>query len=108
MLAFYNDDLKIFKARLEEVVSKNTNRDLLALAEHFQNQFIIQKNEMDELTHAINEAEATVEAAINHNETAINRQRLPDDGALRNRVAQFEKLFHELRSELMIFLSKNM
>ncbi len=44
---FYKDDLKVLSKRLEELVSKNNQSDFLKSAEHFQNQFIIQKNNMD-------------------------------------------------------------
>ena len=43
-LKFYDDEICILKNRLSEIISKNTQKDILAEAEHFQNQFIIQKN----------------------------------------------------------------
>ena len=105
-LDFYKQDLGFLKNRLEEVASKNTSKDTLALVEHFQNQFIIQKNEMDEFRHAIKEHENLLEAAININPVAINRQRLNDHPEMRERMERFEKLFQELRMELLRFVSK--
>ena len=43
-LNFYKDDIKIFNTRLEEIVSKNNGEEVLAEVERFQNQFIIQRN----------------------------------------------------------------
>ena len=55
---FYYDDLKIMRHRLEEVAARNTNKSLMAQVEHFQNQFVIQRNELDEMKHAIHQAES--------------------------------------------------
>lgn len=105
---FYYDDLKIFRNRLEEVSSRNTSKDISAQVEHFQNQFIIQRNELDELKHAINEAESLVTQSVLENGTAVNRRSIQDDGSLRDRMNQFDHLFQQLRQDLMAFLSKTL
>ena len=105
-LDFYKQDLGFLKSRLEEVAAKNSSKDVLALVEHFQNQFIIQKNEMDEFRHAIKEHENQLEAAVNVNPVAINRQRLNDHPELRERMERFEKLFQEVRMELLRFVAR--
>ena len=42
-LKFDQDKILIFKNRLSKIVSKNTQKDILAQAKHFQNQLIVQK-----------------------------------------------------------------
>ena len=103
---FYQDDLKIMRHRLEEIASRNTNKSLLAQVEHFQNQFVIQRNELDEMKHAIHQSESNIAENISQNGTAVNRRSMPDDQTMRDRMAQFEKLFLQLRVELMSFLAK--
>ena len=103
---FYQDDLKIMRHRLEEVAARNTDKSLLAQVEHFQNQFVIQRNELDEMKHAIHQSESSIAENIAQNGTAVNRRSMPDDQAMRDRMAQFEKLFLQLRVELMSFLAK--
>lgn len=105
-LDFYKDDLVLLRKRHDEVVTKNTNREVMAMVEHFQNQFIIQRNEIDEFRHAIKEHENIIEAAINANGTAIHRQRIQDHPEMRERMERFEKLFHEFRMELLRFAAK--
>src|SRR6187455_2073598 len=39
-LDFYKDDIMILRKRIEEIAMKNTSRDVLAMVEHFQTQFI--------------------------------------------------------------------
>ena len=53
-LNFYRDELKILKSRLEEVVTKNTDKEVLAQAEHFQNKFIILGEQIAMLQHDLN------------------------------------------------------
>lgn len=80
----------------------------MAMIEHFQNQLIIQRNELDEFRHAIKEHENELEAAVKSNPTATNRQRLSDDPMLRTRMERYETIFNELRMELYRFLSKSL
>ncbi|MBK7390760.1 MAG: hypothetical protein KBH11_00850 [Bacteroidia bacterium] len=107
-LDFYKDDIAILKRRIEEVAAKNTGHDVMAMIEHFQNQLIIQRNELDEFRHAIKEHENELEAAVKSNPTATNRQRLSDDPMLRTRMERYETIFNELRMELYRFLSKSL
>ena len=103
---FYYDDLKIMRHRLEEVAARNTNKSLMAQVEHFQNQFVIQRNELDEMKHAIHQAESGIAENVAQNGTAVNRRSMPDNVSMRDRVEQFEKLFLQLRKELMTFVAK--
>lgn len=103
---FYYDDLKIMRHRLEEVAARNTDKSLMAQVEHFQNQFVIQRNELDEMKHAINQSESGIAENVAQNGTAVNRRSMPDDLSMRERVEQFEKLFLQLRKELMSFVAK--
>lgn len=107
-LDFYKDDLPVLRKRLEEVAAKNTASDVMKMVEHFQNQFIIQRNELDEFRHVIKEHENHLQAAINQNETAINRQSLSDHPEMRERMDRYEKLFQEFRMDLLRFVSKYM
>jgi len=106
-LNFYKEDLGFLKKRLEEVVVKNNASDIMALVEHFQNQFIIQKNEMDEFRHAIKEHENLLEKSINDNPTASDHRNLADHPEMRERMERFEKIFQELRMEMLRFVSKH-
>ena len=105
-LDFYYDDLKIMRHRLEEVAARNTNKSLMAQVEHFQNQFVIQRNELDEMKHAIHQAESGIAENVAQNGTAVNRRSMPDNVSIRDRIERFEKLFLQLRKELMTFVAK--
>lgn len=105
-MIFYKDELKIMQKRIEEIASKNSAKDILALVEHFQNQIIIQSNNIDELKHRINEHEQFIQAEINKNEVAADKQKSSDHPKMREDVSVFEKTFNDLRKELVNFLAR--
>ena len=57
---FYKGEFALMDRRLLEIAAKNTGAAVMLQVAHFQNQFIIQRNNMDELKHLVREHEATV------------------------------------------------
>lgn len=105
-LSFYKEDLKTFLNRLEEVTKKNNSSEVLSKVEHFQNQFIIQRNHMDELLHDIKIKEKIlVDYAATH-PVAIDHVRFDENQELMDRVTQFEKIWKDLRKEYLDFIAK--
>jgi len=105
-LNFYKDDLTILKKRLEELVSKNNNSEFLKLAENFQNQFIIQRNNIDEIIHAVNMNENTLTKEVQNNPVAVDRRKTEYHDKEKDMVESFEKNFNELRKEFIMFSAK--
>jgi septal ring factor EnvC (AmiA/AmiB activator) len=105
---FYKDELTILGKRIAEVASRNTSKEIQAQIEHFQNQLIIQKNQLDHLQHNIKQQENEVEENIRQNPTAVDRRKMDDHSSLRDDVTTFDKLFQSMRSEIMEFLSRTM
>lgn len=105
-LIFYRDDLTILKKRLEELVSKNNNKEFLKLVEHFQNQFIIQRNNIDELIHAVKANENLLEKEVEENPIAVDRRYTAYHEKEKEMVESFEKNFNELRKDFVSFSAK--
>ena len=105
-LLFYKDELKIMDKRILEVAEKNTSKEVRSLTDYFNNQLIIQKEQIDLLTHDIKSHELYLEAAVQNNPNAIDNEKFSDHKKHRESIAVFEKLFKELREELIDFLSK--
>ena len=105
-LDFYKEELTILKERLQEVTSKNTNTDFLKSVEHFQNQFIIQRNHIDELAHQIKANENTLVKEIEQNPVAVDHRKVNSHDAENDFMDFFEKNFATLRTEFNQFLSK--
>jgi hypothetical protein len=105
-LLFYKDELKIMGNRISEVATKNTSNEVRSLTDHFNNQLIIQKEQIDILTHDIKSHEAYLEAAALDNPNSIDTEKFSDHKKHRESIATFEKIFKDLREELIDFLSK--
>jgi hypothetical protein len=105
-LDFYKEDLSILRERLDEVTSKNNHVDFLKSVEHFQNQFIIQRNHIDELAHQIKVNENILVAQIEDNPIAVDHRKVESHDAEAEFMGFFEKNFAELRAEFNVFLAK--
>jgi hypothetical protein len=105
-LAFYADEIKIMQNRISEIAEKNTSKEVLSFVEHFQNQLIVQKEQIDVLKHEINQHESLIEAGINKNPVAVDHRKLPGHAEHQEKVETFEKIFNDLRKELIHFISK--
>ena len=105
-LSFYKDEITVMQSRIEEVAKSNSSKDVLAEVEHFQNQLIVQKNNIDMIRHDVNENERMLEDNVNKNKIATDHRTVKDHSTERKEVDAFEKNFNELRQELNKFLTK--
>ena len=78
----------------------------MAEVEHFQNQFIVQRNNIDELRHSIKEHENVVAADARVHAGKMESSHSGRHAELKDQVVSFEKIFNELRHEFNSFLSK--
>jgi len=102
---FYNDELKIYQKRLAEVASKNNAPDVLKTVEHFQNQFIIQKEQLDILNHHVNEHEQWLAKYAKENPVAIDKKLFADHIEINDKVETFKKIYAELKVEFNKFVA---
>lgn len=107
-LNFYKDEIKIMQNRISEIASKNNGSEILKQVDHFQNQLIVQKNNIDELAHSIKDHENYLENRVNENPTAVDHRKVNDHPKMRDSYDAFDKVFNDLRKELNSFLSKAM
>jgi|SRR5665811_293241 len=56
-LAFWEDELKMFKNRLSELVTRWTDKQVLVQLEHYQNQFILHGGIIEDLQETIEKHE---------------------------------------------------
>ena len=92
--------------RIAEIASKNTSKDVLVQVEHFQNQLLIQNNQIDNLKHSINVDNDAIDKEIKKNAVEIEHRSIEDHVTIRENMADFEKIFNSLKTELNTFLSK--
>lgn len=107
-LSFYKDDLVVLQNRVEEVAANYTSKEFQAMVDHFLNQFLIQRERIQELKHEIKNLEAAITSEVQHNATAVDHRTMPDHDDQRQKIKRFEEIFAELRSDLLDFLSKSL
>jgi hypothetical protein len=105
-LSFYVDEISVMQKRIEEIAKKNTAKEVKIKIEHFQNQFLIQKNNIDALKRHIKDDEKLLKDNIMKNETAVDHRKIEDHLAEREDVEVFETNFNNLRKEFNLFLAE--
>lgn len=105
-LEFYDDELDTLENRLVEIVKKNNGKETMAGVEHFQNQFVVQRNNIDELLHAVHEHDRAVAKDAQAHAGKMNTAEIDNHSKLKDQVESFEKVFNDLRHEYNGFLSK--
>lgn len=109
-LDFYKNELRFWRKHLSHVVTSNTSKDILREAEHFQNQVIIQEDQIDLIRHDVKQLENRMDEefdAINKG-AKITQQTLDAETSLRDRMKVFEHLYIDLKHEYYTFLRKYM
>lgn len=105
-LAFYRDEIKIFRNRLDEVADKNNVNHILEKIEHFQNQLDIHDTKMSELKHEIDQYVHQVYQDTKEHANHITKETAEKHETLKAQVGISEKLFEELKGEFKHFLEK--
>ncbi|MBL7883398.1 MAG: hypothetical protein JNL69_04980, partial [Bacteroidia bacterium] len=79
--------------------------DVLKTVEHFQNQFIIQKEQLDILNHHVNEHEQWLAKYAKENPVAIDKKLFADHIEINDKVETFKKIYAELKVEFNKFVA---
>ncbi len=107
-LDFCKQEIDILEHRMEEIAKRNTHTDVMAELEHFQNQYIRQREVIDELRHELKLHENGLVKEALDNPVAIDHRLFGDHTAHRDAMHTFEKLYSELKAEFMRWLAKRM
>ena len=103
-LTFYKEEIKIYEDHLEDIVTKNEDIEIKIQVEHFQNQFIRQKEVIDILKHDLNVSEKQLaQLASKLSGSGIDSMKLDNHGRLREKMATFRKIYRELKQEFRRF-----
>ncbi len=96
----YKEEIETFNSSLEEIVKKDRSTETMTAVEHFQNQFIRQNEVLDIMRHDFKQHENLIESAAADTEKHRVIERHPSH---REELAQFEKIFAQLRNEFAEF-----
>ena len=106
-LIFYKEEIKIFEHHLEMLLERNNNKEFLAETEHYQNQFILEKEVIDHLKHDLNVSERQL-ASFVHDLTGMGLASIKMDNhtVLRERMKTFRQIYGELKHDFRNFESQ--
>lgn len=106
MLKFYEQEINFLEKLLGEVVSKNTSREALTEAEHFQNQFFVQKKNLEELETRIHRHhQQTADNAKNH-AGKVDERLHRENQLIGEEITSIEKIIADLRAAYKNYLVK--
>lgn len=105
-LDFYKQEITILKKRLEEIAADNTGHEVAERVEYFQNQFLIQNNNIDELKHGIQENIQNIEDQIRQTGAYVKVNTAGENIELNDQYISLEKVINEIRQEFNHFASK--
>ena len=102
----YRDEIQVLERRLAEVAARKTDFEARQGIEHFQNQFVVQRNNIDEARHR-----------VHAHEDAVARHRVPELGlegaqdgneheGIRSEIDGLVKVWEELKSDFSKFFLK--
>ena len=105
-LDFYQLELKFLQERLDEISRDNTGKEVLEKIEHFQNQFFIHRNAIDELKSHIKANNRRIEIQLTENEPFVDEPLVIEHERLYSDYLTEEKMFNDLRHEFNRFAAE--
>lgn len=107
-LLFWEDEIKSFQNRLDEIINKWTNDNVLVESGQFQNNFIIHKKIINELKEEIDSHEQNIASHVNSNEDAIDRVHYRYHLDFREKIETQRNIYNNLKKRFFSFLTKYM
>jgi len=109
-LQYCFDEIQIHSSFLPDLITRWTDKEVLAKVEQFQNQWKIQQSQLEILRHDINHDINVLSDFAKNNEIAINHQYF-DNWKMRieemaERMQTQMHIFSELKNEFRIFLRR--
>ena len=108
-LNFCKEEICIFERHLEAVVNNTEDVVVRAEVEHFQNQFIRQKEVIDELKHKLHISERLLAGFVKElSGLGLESIKMDNHCKLRDEVLIFRKLYGELKVDFRAFEAENL
>lgn len=99
-LNFCKEEICIFEGHLEEVIDRHTDVATKSQVEHFQNQFIRQKEVIDELKHKLHGSERQLASFVKElSGLGLESIKMDNHTKLRDDMRTFQKIYTELKAD---------
>lgn len=107
-LAFWEDELKMFKNRLSELVTRWTDKQVLVQLEHYQNQFILHGGVIEDLQEDIEKHEIRMAGHSSKGEDVLETALVKKHLETRSKMETQRQIYADLKKEFFRFLTKYM
>lgn len=105
-LALYMEELSIFQERLEEISSANTGLEVSIKVEHFQNRFIIHRDQIKEISARLHDNLRSISEQVIANSGYLQESLLLTNIRLNEQFLDEDRLFREMKTEFYQFAAK--
>jgi len=105
-LEFFEQELGFLQGRLNEIAADYTGKEVSEKIEHFQNQFVIHSNAIDELKHLIHSNKKNMEAQLVKSDVFVDVDTADEHQKLNEQYLTEEKMFNELHHEFNHFAAE--
>ena len=105
-LNFYKKELGIFESRLVEMLNRKPTRELLRELEQYQNQFIRQKEVVDNVNHKIHLYDDELKGIPAEIMLTLDSNEITQHKELESDIKITRKLYFELRDRFSGYLEK--
>ena len=103
-LNFYKEEIKRYERRLEDVINKKQPIEVKANVEQFQNQFICEKEVIDELKHKLNVSEKQLAGFVKElSGLGLDSIKMDNHPKLREDMNVFRNLFNDMKDRFKNF-----
>ena len=103
---FYKQELKYLQKRLEDITKRNTDKEILAQVEQFQNQFILTRENLDIQNHALKAQLKLVEKEIKNKPTHLDEKTISGGDKFSKGLHDLEKDIASIKYKFNRFLAK--
>lgn len=105
-LDFWEDELKSFNNRLDDLVEMYDNKEVLEKLEHYQNEFILHSNVIEDLQEAIEEHEANIAEHSKAIKPSLDVAMVKKHIEFRKKMEDERQIYADLKKEFFQFLTK--
>lgn len=105
-LDFYDQELNILQNRLDEIAEDNTDDEILADVDHFQNQVVIHQRYISELRYRFHQNLKNIEDQVVHMAGFAEEDSISENEIIYEQFITEEKMFNALRHEFYRFAAK--
>lgn len=107
-IAFWKDELKSFKNRLGELVTRWTDKEVLAQLEHYQNEFILHGGVIENLQETIEKHETNIAGHSQKGNESMDVALAKKHSEFRYQMETQRQIYADLKKEFFRFLTKYM